>query len=238
MSKINIPMIHVEEIHRPVADKIIRANHYSGTVCFATQVSLGIYLDEMLVGIAQFGYGINPKGSCKWVEGSTAKDFLEFNRMWMADSAPKNSESEAIGRIFKWFKTNRPDIKWLMSFADGASGKVGTIYQASNWIYTGYSRHGGVWVTPEGTRMTQVSMINKHKTTKRDVLEDIYGTPLYRVRGGQFRYIYFLDKSWKKRLTVEAEAYPKLDTLKDHLIIFKKHLVKEDLFDEYMKIIN
>ena len=47
-------MIHVEEIHRPVADKIIRANHYSGTVCFATQVSLGIYLDKMLVGIAQF----------------------------------------------------------------------------------------------------------------------------------------------------------------------------------------
>jgi hypothetical protein len=81
-------------------------------------------------------------------------------------------------------------------------------------------------------------MINKHKTTKRDVLEDIYGTPLYRVRGGQFRYIYFLDKSWKKRLTVEPEEYPKLDTLKKHLIIFKEHLVKEDLFDEYMKIIN
>jgi len=33
MAKINILMIYVEEISRPIADKIIRANHYSGTVC-------------------------------------------------------------------------------------------------------------------------------------------------------------------------------------------------------------
>tara|TARA_R110000796_G_C14383956_1_gene415578 strand:+ start:33 stop:725 length:693 start_codon:yes stop_codon:yes gene_type:complete len=230
-------MIHVEPIKRSIADSIIKENHYSGTVCFATQVSLGIFWNNMLVGIAQFGYGINPKGSCKWVSGSTTKDFLEFNRMWMADIAPHNSESEAIGKIFKWFKKNRPEIKWLISFADGANGKVGTIYQATNWIYTGHSRQGGVWVTSEGQRLTQVSMINKHKTTKRDTLELIYGTPLYRVRGGQFRYVYFLDKKWKKRLTVEPQLYPKLERLRDHLIIFKQHKVKEDLFDELMNLI-
>ena len=230
-------MIHIEPIKRSIADRIIRDNYYMGTVCFATQVSLGIYWKGLLVGIAQFGAGINPKGSCKWVNGSTTKDFLEFNRMWMADIAPHNSESEAIGKIFKWFKKNRPDIKWLLSFADGGSGKVGTIYQATNWIYTGHSRQGGIWVTSEGVRHTQVSMANKHNTTKRDALEAIYGRPLYRVRGGQFRYVYFLDKRWKGRLAVEPEQYPKLETLKANLVICKQHRIKEDLFEEYMKLI-
>ena len=80
-------------------------------------------------------------------------------------------------------------------------------------------------------------MIMKHKSTKRDLLESIYGTPLYRVRGGQFRYIYFLDKKWRKRLTVEPQQYPKLDDLDKYLIIYKTHKVKEDLYDELISLI-
>lgn len=230
-------MITVEAISRAIADKIIKKHHYSGTVVFATRVSLGIYLDGLLVGIAQFGDGINPKGSCKWVEGTTKDQFMEFNRMWISDVAPRNSESEAIGQIFKWFKKNRPNIKWLISFADGANHKVGTIYQATNWIYTGYGVQGGVWVTKDGDRYTQISMTNKHNTTKRDVLEGIYGKPLYRVRGGQFRYIYFLDKKWKKRLTTPQLDYPKLKDLHKYLIIKKENNVKADLFEEYLQLI-
>ena len=230
-------MITVETISRSIADKIIKQHHYSGTVVFATRVSLGLYLDGLLVGIAQFGDGINPKGSCKWVEGSDKGQFMEFNRMWMSDVAPRNSESEAIGQIFKWFKKNRPNIKWLISFADGANNKVGTIYQATNWIYTGYSVQGGVWVTKDGARHTQISMINKHKTTKRHILEEIYGKPLYRVRGGQFRYIYFLDKKWKKRLTTPQLDYPKLKDLHKYLTIKKEARTKSNLFEEYLSVI-
>ena len=230
-------MIEVKEINRTDADKIIVNNHYSGTKCFGTVVSLGIYYDGMLSGVAQFGTGINPKGTSQWVEGSGTKDYLEFNRMWLSDIAPKNSESTAIGQCFKWFKKNRPDIKWLISFADGADAKVGTIYQATNWIYTGYSNQGGVWVTSDGQRIHQMTMQKKHSSVKRDYLETIYGTPLYRIRGGQFRYIYFLDKRWKKRLTVPSLSYPKLRDLKDYLIIKKENGSKEDIFDDYMDIV-
>ena len=230
-------MITIDTISRDIANRIIKDNHYSKTICFAPSVNLGIFWNGMLCGVAQFGSGINPKGSARWVDGSTHHQFLEFNRMWLSDIAPHNSESKAIGLIFKWFRKNRPDIKWLLSFADGASGKVGTIYQATNWIYTGYDRQGGVWVTSDGTRITQRSMIMKHKSTKRDHLESIYGTPLYRVRGGQFRYIYFLDKKWRKRLTVEPREYPKLDDLDKYLIIYKTHKVKENLYDELISLL-
>ena len=231
-------MITVEPIDRLEANRIVKNNHYSGTTCFGTSVSLGIYWKGMLVGVAQFGTGVNPKGTAKHVEGSTMKDYLEFNRMWLSDIAPHNSESQAIGQIFKWFKKNRPDIKWLISFADGAMSKVGTIYQATNWIYTGYNKTGGLWVTKDGVRMHHAGLALKHKDTKRDTLEAHYGTPLYRVVGGQFRYIYFLDKRWKKRLAHKPLEYPKLDNIRDYIAIKKENWVHEDLWDEYQTVIN
>ena len=230
-------MIEVREIHRHDADRIVVNNHYSGTKCFGTKVSLGIYYNGMLCGVAQFGTGVNPKGTCKWVEGSTMEDYMEFNRMWLSDIAPRNSESQAIGKIFKWFKKNRPEIKWLISFADGVMGKVGTIYQATNWIYTGYNKAGGLWVTKDGVRMHHAGLALKHKDTKRDTLESIYGTPLYRAVGGQFRYIYFLDKRWKKRLTVEPKEYPKASNLRDYISIKKENWVIEDLWDEFQTVL-
>jgi hypothetical protein len=70
------------------------------------------------------------------------------------------------------------------------------------------------------------------------VLEGIYGTPLYRVRGGQFRYIYILDKKWKNRLLVKPQPYPKERDLKNYLIIKKDNGSKEDIFSEYMDLIS
>lgn len=231
-------MIEVSPIPRLDANKIIRNNHYSGTVCYGTSINLGVYYNKILVGAAQFGSGVAPVASCKWVEGSTTKDYLEFNRFWISDMAPKNSESRAIGLIFKWFRKNRPDIKWLMSFADGASLKAGTIYQATNWIYTGYNKVGGLWVTKEGKRIHSTSLIGKLKDTKRDTLEAHFGKPLYRIVGGQYRYIYFLDKKWKKRLTVDPLPYPKADNIKDTIMVKKENWVKEDLWDEYIKLLS
>jgi len=42
-----------------------------------------------------------------------------------------------IGQGFKWLKENQPHIKALISYADPQEGHVGTIYQATNWIYQG-----------------------------------------------------------------------------------------------------
>lgn len=231
-------MIEVKEIGRTLADEIVVKNHYSGTKCFGTKVSLGIYYNGDLEGVAQFGSGINPQGTTKWVEGSTTKDYLEFNRMWLSDRCPKNSESQAIGLIFKWFKANMPQIKWLLSFADGTIGNAGTIYQATNWIYTGYSTLGGFWVLSDGTRVHNKTMQSKHKSVKRDFLESIYGTPLYRVNGGQFRYIYFLDKKWKSRLTAPQLPYPKQRNLKEYLIIKDGWYSKRDCFEDYITLLS
>ena len=88
-----------------------------------------------LVGCLQYGPPMNGiKTSSKISEESK---MMELNRMVMADSEPKNSESMAISLCNKWLRQNT-DIKWLLSFSDGKEGNVGYIYQATNWKYLGY----------------------------------------------------------------------------------------------------
>ena len=118
----------VQEIHRHLADKIIKENHYSHSVAFGTQVSLGVYEDGELLGVLQLGKGVYPIKTILHVEGTQMHEYMELNRMWLDDKLPHNSESKAIGLMFKWMKKNRPEVKWLISFADGIEGNCGTIY--------------------------------------------------------------------------------------------------------------
>lgn len=52
---------------------------------------------------------------------------------------PSNSESQMLSQHVKWMKINLPEIKVLFTWADGMVGKVGYVYQGSNFIYAGYS---------------------------------------------------------------------------------------------------
>ena len=165
--------MELRPIHRFTANDIIKQNHYSGSINVGTSISLGIFEDDILHGVMQLGKAVNPAGTAKHVEGSKTSDYLELNRLWISDDLGYNSESKAIGLMFKWIKENRPEIKWLVSFADGIEGNCGTIYQATNWIYTGYNTTCGLWVTKDGKKM--------HQLTAKDGLPDAKRSTFYRT---------------------------------------------------------
>lgn len=206
---IDLSKIYITEVPPALANKMICDNHYSGTVAKGVEFHIGIFYEDNLYGIAQFGYGIRPKDTCKWVNNTLPNQYLELNRLWVDDALGMNSESKAISLCLKYVKQRKPDLKWVISFADGMMGKAGTIYQATNFTYTGFRKDGGIWMNKEGERLHSVSLWHKHGTIQRRVLEDIYGTPLYKVYGGQYRYFHFYDKKYKKDLTVPILPYPK-----------------------------
>lgn len=65
----------------------------------------------------------------------------ELTRLWVDDSAPKNGESFLIGNSIKF-----SGFEVLVSFADTSQGHLGTVYQASNWLYTGLSSAHKDWI--------------------------------------------------------------------------------------------
>ena len=101
-------------------------------------------------------------------------------------------------------------MKFLISYADPTQGHLGTIYQATGWVYAGLSEATPLYDLGDGQLY--------HSRT----LSQIYGThsPKYlREHGVQarlvpqepkHRYVYFLDSSWRERLKVPVLPYPKL----------------------------
>ena len=211
--------ITIDLIDPFLANNIIENNHYSGTSVKGVAYHIGVFHNGHIKGVVQYGFGIKPQQTCKWVLDTEKDEFLELNRLWLDDSLGFNSESYVISKTLKFIKKKNPKLKWIISFADGMMGKNGIIYQASNFVYTGYRKDGGMWYTKDGKRLHSISLWHKHKTIKRNVLEGIYGKPLYKVFGGQYRYFYFYDKSLTSKLITPILPYPKKQDIINDLVV-------------------
>ena len=86
----------------------------------------------------QFGYAMTPHLMSKVVAGTGSTDYLELNRMWLDDAAPRNSESRALSYAIKYIRRACPRVRWIQSFADERCGGLGVVYQAAG--FEGYIR--------------------------------------------------------------------------------------------------
>jgi len=188
------------------ASNIIIKNHYSHKTATRshTLLNIGIYLNDKCIGAMQYGYAMNPLSCTSIVSDTKVDEYYELNRLWIDDIAGKNTESQVIGMSFRLIKEVNPKIKWIQSFADGRVG-VGTIYQATNFLYCG--SHKQKFVSFNGETHHIGKFTNKQKTFGR-----MFGNLLPTLPNNeyqQYRYIYFLDKEWEKKLLLPIKPYPK-----------------------------
>ena len=182
--------LRVEPISAKDAAGLVRRIHYSGKVVQNSQLHMGVFLDGRLEGAMQFGPPIDRRNLLGLVAGAKWNDMLELNRMAFGERLPRNSESRAIGVAFRLIKRQYPQIKWVVSFADGTQCGDGTIYRASGFVLCGLKKNSTI------VRLADGSVAAKHGTSKRD----FSGSET--LPGFQMRYIYFLDKACRERLTV------------------------------------
>lgn len=199
----------VIETDRKLVRHIVRGFHYSQTVNIGSAVHLGIYMPH-LVGVLQFGTGQNPGRGGSVVEGTQKGEWMELDRMWLLDEAPRNSESRALSYAFKYLRRARPSVAWVQSFADERCGGLGVVYQASNFVYCG--SHVGTFYEIDGQMVHSIhfSVKNCHraKSPKTQWAKANVHRAIKR-RYRQFRYVYFLKASFKKRLLKPVLPYPK-----------------------------
>lgn len=141
----------IKEIDKDEALSMIRKYHYSNTLPKLNKYFVGFFLDGSLVGVITLGWGTRPRHTIQRIFPSLdTDDYLEIGRMCMTEEMPRNSESQMISQLVKWLKMYHPEIKILFTWADGMVGKVGYVYQASNFIYAGYS--GGEMYMKDGVK--------------------------------------------------------------------------------------
>jgi hypothetical protein len=142
------------------------------------------------------------------VGGATPDDCLTLSRLWLSDELPHNSESRFIGVVLRSLK-KYSGLKFLVSYADPAQGHLGTIYQATSWVYTGLSQATPLYDIGDGRHYHSRSL--SHSFGSHGLAHfQRHGIDVRLVpQQAKHRYVYFLDPTWRARLRAPELPYPK-----------------------------
>jgi len=195
--------ILVKVIPSKVANEFVKLNHYSGKVVPNSTLHFGCFLDDKMHGVMSYGPSINKKGTINLVEGTGWNEFIELNRMAFDEYLPKYSESRCIAISIKLIKKNAPQIKWIISFADGTQCGDGTIYRASGFHLIKIKKNTSMWENIN-TKQKMQDMQFYHTMTKKD-------NNWMQLEGVMLSYIYLIDK--KCKLNYPILPFSKIDEM-------------------------
>jgi hypothetical protein len=197
--------LQVRPISYRDAREPIERFHYLHSMPSGVVGSFGVYADGALAGAVVFANG-NLNGH-KLVSGSRPGDCATLARLWLDDQLGPNSESRVLGIVLRHLGRTTP-LKFLLSYADPEAGHVGTIYQATNWIYLGPSGEAGYFDVGAGSLRHPRTVAEVFGTNSVRHLRAT-GIPARRVYiPGKHRYLYFLDANWRWRLRLPPWRYP------------------------------
>jgi hypothetical protein len=200
---LDVKDIRLQFINSKVANDFVREYHYSGKIVANSCLHFGVFYKEKLHGVLSYGSSMRKDLIKSLVKDTGWNDFLELNRMAFDDFLPKNSESRGISISIKMIKKQYPHIKWIISFADGTQCGDGAIYRASGFVLTGIKKNTQIRVNPETGKPMQ-SMAAFHAKKSNDFKN------WKALEGNQLRYIYFIDKAYKEKLTVPILPFSKI----------------------------
>ena len=220
--------IIIKVIPASVANPFVKAHHYSGKVAANSLLHFGCFLDGELHGVLSYGNSIDKRKMQALVTGTGWNEFLELNRMAFDDYLPRNSESFCIARTLKMIRKKAPQIKWVVSFADGCSCGDGTIYRASNFVLTDIRSNHNLCELPSGEKIHKMTLEARPTLPRKELGGKSYSS----ITGGgncfakfvkyvngkiltgfQLRYVYFIDPLYRARLSVPEIPFSRIDEM-------------------------
>lgn len=158
-------------------------------------------------GVIMYGPGANFHIGTPF--GLYQGEILELTRVALNGKQEKTSQAVAMSlrKIHKMV----PHIKMIVSYADLDQNHVGTIYQATNWIYLGkfnenakstYIIHG----KKHHNRIVHMKGLKSNLETVKKYI-DPRATRL--ITKGKHKYIFVFDKILREKLLKKSKPYPK-----------------------------
>lgn len=192
--------------------------HYAKRVPIAP-ISFNVYNDnDEWCGCILYGRGASPHIACPY--GLAQGQVLELLRVALNGKQGTGRTSQAVSMSLKMLKKHCPLCRLVVSFADCDQNHLGTIYQATNWIYTGCAGEDYGSAMPSYL----IHGVSMHNRTVQEKLRK-YGAPcnLENARKyldpnaqlipsqGKRKYLYPMDKKIRKQIEPLGKPYPKTD---------------------------
>lgn len=192
--------------------------HYSKVAPSATTAGYNVYnCKGEWCGVVLFGGGatINIGKPYGLVQGQV----LELTRV--ALNGKQEHTSQAVAMSLKQLHHDKPMCRLVVSYADCDQSHLGTIYQATNWVYTGLADKGDTYFIIKGKKTHRKSVHSKMVVvdgakvhcpqTLNAVQKHIDPKATIFKTSGKRKYLMPMDKAMRKQIAPLAQPYPKND---------------------------
>jgi hypothetical protein len=177
--------------YKTAMDVIVREHYlHRKAPCSA---AFGLFKEDTLLGVICYGTPSSATLRTGIAGPQYATNVVELTRLWVSDEVPKNGESFLIGRTLK-----HAGKEIVVSYAEIDQGHVGTVYQATNWLYTGLSAKRTNWVI-EGVDKHCQTLADKY--TAKEIREKYGDRFSLQPRPRKHRYVYVNAKG-KRRIEI------------------------------------
>jgi hypothetical protein len=171
--------------------------------------AFGLFLADELVGVVTYGTPSSAPLRRGVAGDEYVSDVLELNRLCLLNNV-KNEASMLVGRSLRLLPKNRI----IISYADTSHGHTGTVYQATNFIYTGLSAKRTDWKVRGMEHLHGQTIADQFRGSKNraQAAREFYGDDFYLApRSRKHRYVKPIgSKSYIKRAT-KAIRYPVIE---------------------------
>lgn len=160
-------------------------------------------------GVIIYGGGATPHIASpfdKW-QGQV----VELERVALNGKQGHGKTSEAVAKTLKALQKEAPWVDLVVSYADMDQGHMGTLYQATNWLYAGITNvnQRGAFVV-NGKKMHPKTVYSKGwKQSLLWLRENIDENAEEFITLGKHKYLYPMTKEMRKRIQILAKPYPK-----------------------------
>lgn len=183
--------------------------HYTHKRLANINLAFNVYENETFCGVIAFSRGANVKIARPF--GLVQGEVIELVRV--ALNGKQSQTSKALSIALRLVKKYAPLVKIIVSYADENQNHLGTIYQATNWIYTGKTANEcGIRLNNKLTHRRTIG--RRYKTSNIQWLRKHIDPNAEIIRGKyKHKYIFPVDKQFVKICSDMKKPYPKKELL-------------------------
>lgn len=200
--------LHVDWCSHQAAKYAVMHWHYSKSMPTPPTMKLGVWEHDLFMGCVVFSRGAASNANKQYTVGK--QEIAELTRVALKDGH-ESTVSRILAIAVRALRAQCPKLRVLVSYSDLDQEHVGTIYQASNWVYVGWTKGGDYYTDAKGKRWHS-RMLSKSGVAK------VYGKyrsvhkpeDLTRHKtAGRYKYLYPLDAAMREQIAPLSKPYPK-----------------------------
>lgn len=167
--------------------------------------------DDEWCGVIVYGGGANHYIASpynKW-QGQV----VELERVALNGKQGHGRTSTAVALTLKALSKEAPWVDLVVSYADLDQNHAGTLYQATNWIYTGLKNPGtiGAFIIKGKKTHNKTIYSRGWKQSLLWLRENVDPKAEEFITKGKHKYLYPMNKAMRKRIQILSVPYPKKD---------------------------